>query len=105
MRPLHAQAVLQAESEGSMTEYWGHYEQWKLRLMNLGEKVVEAMCDGPVPSIGARIYHETDADNPDMVKRTMAIVTAQDAHIDRFRCCLLVIARVERCEVFSRKER
>jgi hypothetical protein len=72
--------------------------------MNDGVKVTEVWCDGPAPAIGARIYHETDADTPGMVKRTTAIVTAQDAHIERFNCFLLVIARMEGSGVFPRRD-
>jgi hypothetical protein len=71
--------------------------------MNLGEKVAEVICDGPAPAIGARIYHEDDADRPGMVRRIAAIVTAQDARIERFDCSLLVIARVESSGVFPRR--
>lgn len=84
-----------------MAEKW---EQWKLRLVNLGEMVDEVMCNGPAPAIEARVYLTRDHSDPDMCVRTTAIVTAQDAHIERSSCRLLVIARVESHGTFPRRD-
>ena len=94
-----------------MTALWDHCEQWKLRLLNDGVLVDEVMCDGPAPAIGAKVYlseRKYDAvghpDHPCRVRKTTAIVTAQDVSIYDQNSYLLVIARVESRGVLPARE-
>jgi hypothetical protein len=102
MLSLRSAQAVHAQGEDLMTqESW---ETWTLRLVSNGETIQEIECDGHAPSIGARVYQETDADDPGMVRHTEATVTAQDARVDRFNCYLLVIAKVTHSHVFQRRD-
>jgi hypothetical protein len=99
------------EAKPDPVRNWGQPESWMLRLMNDGHKVAEVACRGAAPAIGARICMAESQydivgypDAPCRVRRTTAIVTAQEARIEDFSCYLLVIARMESRHTFPRRD-